>query len=305
MKISNKIKVALKVIAIVVLFSFLSYLLYKNYNSIRKYQFSINIPYLILSFILLFIATLSLPVIWYYITKSFRCNLSLKESVSTRLISEMGKYLPGRILGYGYLLIHYTDAGFDKKRVLNCSYYELLLSTTSGFIYFTIIMLFCNYEKLNEFKFIFILISLIFIIAMHPYLLQRISNIIYGLFKIDKLDYKIPYSKVIKFLFLYLLVWLIYGFAFFFFTKAFSPVQINKIVYISGAYAVSTFAGFLAFFIPAGLGAREGMLIFLLTGTLGLVPAIIVSIGSRIWMIIGDVLFFIIALLLSKKKISC
>jgi uncharacterized membrane protein YbhN (UPF0104 family) len=302
MKLSYKIKIALRFIAIIAVFILLFYYLNDNYNNIRKYQFNIDKSYLFYSFIFLFIAILLVPIIWYLITKSFGCNLSLKESIYIRLISQMGKYLPGRILGYGYLIIHYKDAGIDKKRVINSSFYELLLSTISAFIFFTITMCFYNYEKLNEFRFIFILTSLLSIIAIHPYILQKSTNYVYKFFKKEELDCKIAYGKVIEFLFLYLFDWLIFGFAFFLFAKAFSPIPIDKIIYISGAFAVSTFAGFMAFFLPAGLGAREGMLIFILTSILGFVPTIIVAIGSRIWMIVGDSLLFVAALILSRFK---
>jgi glycosyltransferase 2 family protein len=302
MKISNKIKIALKLILVAGVLSVLIYLLHDNYKNIKNYQFTIDKIYLFFSFLFLLFAIISITIIWYLITKSFKCNLSFKRSVLVRLISEIGKYLPGRILGYGYLLIHYKNAGKERKRVLNSSFYELLLSTISAFIFFTITLIFHNYEKLSEYKHIFILISFLSIVALHPYLLQKISNFAYKLVKKESTDCRISYFKVIQFLFLYLLVWLLFGIAFFLFIRAFTPIEFDKIIYISGVFAVSTFAGFMAFFLPAGLGAREGMIILLLTVLLGIVPTIVISIGSRIWMIIGDLVLFFIAIILSRFR---
>jgi hypothetical protein len=214
----------------------------------------------------------------------------------------MGKYLPGRILGYGYLIIHYNDAGRDKKRVLNSSFYELMLSTISAFIFFTITLCFFNYKKLNEFRYVFILISVLSIIALHPYPLNKILNYIFKLLKKDKYDYKITYSKLLKFLLFYLCVWILWGIAFFFFVNSFVSLPINNLIYISGVFAASTFVGFMAFILPAGLGARESMLIYFLTSLLGFIPSVVVSIGSRIWMICGDTVLFIAVIILSRLQ---
>jgi len=300
--ISQKSLYILKSTAVFAVLVLLLYYLKDNYNSLRIYNFEINKLFLISSFVVLLIAILLIPVIWYFLTRLLSCNLSFKESLTSRLISEIGKYLPGRVFGYGYLIMHYKNAGIKQKRVLNCSVYELLLSTISAFIFFTITLFFNHYQKLSEFKLFFILISIISIIALHPYFLQRILN--YGLtfFKKEIIKSKISYSKVIALLFLYVFTWALFGVAFFLFTNAFTTVPLDKIVYISGVFAVSTFAGFLAFFLPAGIGAREGMLIFLLTGILGTIPTLIISIGSRAWMILADLLLFLIALIITKFR---
>ena len=96
---------------------------------------------------------------------------------------------------------------------------------------------------------------------------------------------------------LYLLFWLIFSLAFFLFVRAFTEVTFADIPYLSGSFALSTFTGFMAFFLPAGLGAREGLLIFLLGAATGNTIAIVVSIGSRLWLIAADIFLFFIAVI--------
>jgi hypothetical protein len=275
----------------------LIYYLYKNYNELKQFTINVDYIYLPISFLLLLAASIILPVVWYLITKNLDCSLNFKETIRIRLISEIGKYIPGRVFGYGYLIIHYTNAGKDQLKVLNSSVYELYLATFSSFLFFTIIHLFTSFEIVDRYKLIFIIVSILGILSLHPILFQKISDIFCKIIKKERLVFNISYARILVILLSYTTYWLIFSLAFFFFVRAFTDIHFTSITYISGSFAISTFAGFLAFFMPAGLGAREGVLIYLLSILTGNSLAIIISISSRIWIILGDIVWFFGAIL--------
>jgi len=276
----------------------LIYLISKNLNEIKEHRFNVNIIYLVPAFILLLASLFLLPILWYLITNVLKCNLRFFQTIRIRFISEIGKYIPGRILGYGYLMLQYNEAGKDKIRVLNSTIYELYLSTFSAFLFFTLILMFTSFQILDNFKTGFIVIAILGIISLHPWFFQKLSDIICKIFKKDKIQYQIKFTKIIFLLALYQAFWIILSLAFYFFVKAFTEIDFTQIGYLSGSFAISTFAGFMAFFLPAGLGAREGLLIYLLGFTTGNPLAILISIGSRLWLILTDSILFLIALLL-------
>lgn len=305
---SSQLKSILKIVILIGVLLLLVYLIRDNYYEIKQYDFNFHIFYLAASFVMLLIVIVIQPVIWYIITRNLDCNLGFSESVRLRLISEIGKYIPGRVFGYGYLLLRYKEAGKPQIKLLNSSFYELFLSSFSALCFFTITFLFTYYEVFNTYRIGFIAVCFLGVISLHPYFFKKMSDVFCKIFKKEKLIYKFSYLKILSLLVLYLAYWIIFSLAFFLFVRAFTDIGFVSMPYISGAFAISSFAGFMAFFLPAGLVAREGLLIFLLGALTGNVTAIIISIGSRIWLIIADIVLFVAALVsqffVQKKAIS-
>ncbi len=54
--------------------------------------------------------------------------------------------------------------------------------------------------------------------------------------------------------------------------------------FASTAFAAAYLAGYIAIFAPAGIGVREGSLVFLLTPTLGPSPAFVLAALQRVWL---------------------
>lgn len=287
----------LKAISGIFVFALLIFYIIKNYKELQHYSVNFNFKYLLASFMLLLVAGLIVPITWYLITKSISCSLDFKKSLRVRLQSEIGKYIPGRIFGYGYLIVYYKDAGKDQVKVFNSSIYELYLATFSSFLFFTIIHFFTSFKLVDSYRLVFIILSVLGILSLHPGVFRKISDLICKIIKKDRLVFKVSYARILGILLLYLCYWLIFSLAFFLFTKAFIDIHLINITYISGTFAISTFAGFLAFFLPAGLGAREGVLVYLLGILTGNTTAIIIAISSRIWIILGDIVLFIGAFL--------
>lgn len=275
----------------------LVFILRKNLRELDQYNYQVNGFYLLASFIILVIATLALHTNWYFITKTLECNLELRKSLTVRIKSEIGKYIPGRVLGYGYLIVYYKGEGKNQLRVLSSSFYELYLSTFSSFLYFTLIHIFISFKLLDPFRFLFIIISIIGILCLLPVFFQKLSDLFCRLFKKERITYKISFSGSLVLLLLYLGYWFLFSLAFFLFVKAFTDIRFLDIFYLSGSFAISAFAGFMAFFLPAGIGAREGALVYLLGILTGNAMAVIISISSRIWIILGDIVLFTGALI--------
>jgi uncharacterized membrane protein YbhN (UPF0104 family) len=87
----------------------------------------------------------------------------------------------------------------------------------------------------------------------------------------------------------YGLSWIVLGIAFVVFVNAFVPGVWQHAVRIAGIVAASYLVGFL-FFTPAGIGVREGVMIPLLAAVMPLPAALLISITSRIWFTIGELL---------------
>jgi uncharacterized membrane protein YbhN (UPF0104 family) len=82
--------------------------------------------------------------------------------------------------------------------------------------------------------------------------------------------------------FLYLVVWGLYGLAFWTTGRALFAVPASDIPRYIGVFALAWLAGLVAFFAPGGIGVREAVIAALLAGPLGQADAIVLAATSRI-----------------------
>ena len=81
----------------------------------------------------------------------------------------------------------------------------------------------------------------------------------------------------------YLLTWIVLGGSFHLFLTAVTDVPPNSFWAVTGIFAASYLAGFLAVFVPGGLGVREGALAVLLAAYIPASIAIAIAFLARIW----------------------
>jgi uncharacterized membrane protein YbhN (UPF0104 family) len=86
------------------------------------------------------------------------------------------------------------------------------------------------------------------------------------------------------------LPWLAYGIAFWLFGLALLGDAAPGLLPASAAFIGSYVAGIIAVFAPGGLGVREAALVALLSPVVGPAPALLLAIGSRLWLVALEIL---------------
>jgi glycosyltransferase 2 family protein len=91
--------------------------------------------------------------------------------------------------------------------------------------------------------------------------------------------------------------WLIYGFAFWLFSRALLGPSRSPSVWVAiTSYVASYLVGLLAVFAPGGIVVREGAIVALLTPSIGYQAAVILALASRLWQVAIEVAAACIAL---------
>ncbi len=94
---------------------------------------------------------------------------------------------------------------------------------------------------------------------------------------------------------LYLPVWLVFGASFWLVAHGLVQVSPADLGFYTGAFAVAWLAGLLAVYAPGGLGVREAVLVALLSSRIGAADALVVAAGSRLSMLLADVVLAALA----------
>jgi glycosyltransferase 2 family protein len=245
-----------------------------------------------------------------YLTKSFVWTQTLKfkahpigykSGVISVGLAELGKYIPGKlwiIFGRaGYVSENYS---YKLKDTSYISFYTQILTIWTGLLIGAIGFLFIPIPEKWTIIFIagFIMLTLVLFVPALQDLFLKLIN------KIFKKNNKLPVIRVNELLRLvpyYLFDWMIRITGFALLLAALSP-DFFKLIFLPG-YPLSITLGILAVIAPGGLGVREGVLFFWLhQGGLSVETATTISLVTRLWMLMGEILIFAFSFVLKRTS---
>jgi uncharacterized membrane protein YbhN (UPF0104 family) len=95
---------------------------------------------------------------------------------------------------------------------------------------------------------------------------------------------------------LYIAGTLITGVSYFFIAQAvYAPLQWSDMLYVVGASSIASAVSLLAVFAPGGIGVREGVQVVFFTALMPIDVAVVVSVLMRLWSLLVDLLFYVVA----------
>jgi uncharacterized membrane protein YbhN (UPF0104 family) len=293
----------LQIAVILVIFYFLLKGLVSNWNQVREYEWEFDYWLLGISSVLIISLYLLWVEIWRRILKRGGNILSFKKMFKIWFVSNLGRYLPGKVwsfLGMMYLL---EKEGVAKGKGLSVAILAQALSVLSGLL---VALLFLRYSYYQRFfaktpamtVVILLLIMGIVVLVFYPKLLEGIINLALRTFKKEEISLNFKPQDMLFYISLYSGSWFLFGFIFWVFIKSITPVSLDIYLSLTGAFAGSFTLGFLAVFAPGGIGVREGILVVLLSNFFPTPVATLISLVSRVWITLAEVLCSCVALAL-------
>jgi uncharacterized membrane protein YbhN (UPF0104 family) len=289
---------------ILIIFFFLGKTLFRNLGEVSIHRWSLKLPFLILSFLCVTINLAIASYAWKRILSFFQITLPLEQSFKIMSASGMGKYIPGKVWQY-----------------LSQIYLGQKVGLPKGVTFFSMVLLFIAYNLVGILLFLFSLffwrrfspflisaLLLIFIsissFIFYPPILNQVFKILLHLFKKKSLPIKARFDQTLKLLLILIVDWLIFGIGVYLLVNSFYSINFDQTVILCGIFAISVISGILSFFVPAGLGVREGVQSYLLSLFLPISMAILISLAMRVWMTLGELACFLIALKIKKPELT-
>lgn len=216
--------------------------------------------------------------------------------------SWLGRYIPGTapwILGKIYFA---SKQGISKNKLAVSSLLEGGLQVNVVLILSLLILSFDS--RLNiidiRLKFLMIAIAIVGIISLTPRVFNKIVSITYKLLKKKTLDeeHLADGKTILTGAGLYTIGAVISGISFFYMAKAVFPdLLYSDALFVIGTASLAGAVSMLAVFTPSGLGVREGIQLALLSLIMPTELALVVTVFTRLWSIVTDLLFFGLATL--------
>lgn len=304
MKFSISIKKLITFIIIILVFFFFGWFVLRNLAKVNWQEIKINIWVFIVSVLFFLCSSFIGSYAWYKNLSAMAQKINYWYGIKVIALSQFGKYLPGKIWAIGGRVILAKKYGVRELESSATVLIEEISYFLSAMVLF-LVSLGCYRKEVIPsvvyLAFLFIPLSLLF---LHPKILQKILSFGARLGKMNLELKDLDLKRVIYSYFLYFLSLLIQSTGFFFLIKSIHPVSFNSFFGIIGAYSLAWALSFIIIFIPAGLGIREGILVFFLKFFIPLPMATLISIFSRLWVTLGEVLLFLIALSIKEKTIK-
>ncbi|MGE5327866.1 MAG: lysylphosphatidylglycerol synthase domain-containing protein [Thiobacillus sp.] len=220
--------------------------------------------------------------------------------------SWMGRYIPGTapwILGKIYFA---SKHGISKNKLAVSSLLEGGLQINVVMIISAVILAFDARLSVinNNIKLLMALAVIAGCVSMTPAVFNRIVSFAYKIIRGKELEkeHLADAKTILKGVALYSIGAIISGVGFFFMAKAVFPsLAYSNALFVIGAASLAGAVSMLAVFAPSGLGVREGIQLALLSLIMPTEYALVVTVFTRLWSIILDIIFFGMAALLNPK----
>lgn len=283
----NKIPL-FKVFFVIIIFLFISSYVLKNLDELKGADISFNFYYLTAALLLTVVYVFNYSLIWQYITIKNGCSIELRKAIAIRVYSEFGKYIPGRALGLAMALFFYDREKKSKKVVGYCLFLEYLATLLGAIFVFLCSVFFVDIDAFERYKSVTVVLMGVFFVMIHPKILERCVNTVLKRTEYDAVVFDIAYVQVLIITLLNVINWVLLGIAFFLFINSVYSIPTGHFMYIMGLLTLASFSGLIAIFTPAGLGVREGIMIFLLAAIIPKTVAGVISIGSRLLIVAAE-----------------
>ncbi len=262
--------------------------LYSNWNKVSGYHWNFSYGFLAASMLMFWLLQGLLALGWMFILKKLGVNIGFAKALKINSVSQLGKYLPGKVWLMAYKVYRCGKDGIAKRITFTSTIYENVLLITSGMLLVPFFLLQWQIIQFNRFILPSFGLMLAGLIVVHPAIFGRIANWILLKLKREPIGVIPHYASILLLLGFYLIYWLFVGIAFFLFFNSIHTFAFNDILNITGDVVFSSLAGFLAIFAPAGLGVREGVMALLLSHYVPMPVAIMLSLAHRIWVTISE-----------------
>ncbi|MGU3410063.1 YbhN family protein [Microbacterium sp. M1A1_1b] len=219
----------------------------------------------------------------------FRVRLAAAASIF--FVGQLGKYIPGGVWSIAAQAELGRAHGLARTGSAVASLASMLVSMVTAALVGIVALLASASDGLAHYWWLVVVVA-IGLVALTPPVLGRLIALALRLLRRPPEAVALTWTGTAASMAWSVVMWLLYGIQATFVLHAFGADSPSVFAVSTGAYAVAWLVGFLVVVAPAGLGAREGVLVLLLASVAS--PsggaALALAVVSRVFMTIGDVL---------------
>jgi uncharacterized membrane protein YbhN (UPF0104 family) len=269
-------------VIVLLIFGLMFRTVYVGWQEIVAYEWDLDWPALLIAFALMLASTALYAYLWKMILERLGAPLNYGKSYRIYYLSQLGRYIPGKIWSVLGLVYLSDKEGVSKAISATSVILQLLLQIVSGVIVFAITLPFWRNAGAGTGLYALIVLLPAGLILLHPALLSRGLNLALRITGQPGIQPNWGYGFLLGQLGLWGLFWLVNGVAQYFLIGSIYPSSIPSLPVLAGIFAISWVAGFLSLVTPSGLGVMEGTLALLLAFYFPAAVATVIALWTRL-----------------------
>lgn len=226
---------------------------------------------------------------WRAMTAATGTRLPVAAASSVFFVGQLGKYVPGGVWSIAAQAELGRAHGLARTTSAAASLASMLVSMVTAALVGIVGLLVGAPDGLATFWWL-ALVAALGLVALVPPVLARLIALAMRLLRRPRQVVTLSWGATTASIAWSAAMWLAYGVQATTVLRAFGADGPAVPPLATGAYAVAWLVGFLVVVAPAGLGAREGVLVLLLGPVAGVSGALALAVVSRALMTLGDVL---------------
>lgn len=272
--------------------------IYKNWGEIRQYGFHLDLPNLLLSFVLFVLVFLAAGIGWGLVLRSLGVSWKMAETLRVWFYSQVTRWIPGNV--WSMLTLVYLSRGIPKSTALLGGVLGLVFNMVASLLTVLLFLPWWPAEIARDSSLLLLILPLLFVgvLGARPVLVNRLcdnrlSRALLRLVRQEGLLGELPRptlgrKELFTILTYFVLYWCLSGVAFYSFVNSIAPLPPSLLPPCILIFAFSWIVSFLAFLTPGGLGVKESVTAVMLGNYIPLGVAAIISLALRIWMILAE-----------------
>lgn len=275
---------------------FLAWYLITNWRRVAEYDWTVDWPRLLASAALLALAYSGYVGLWRHVLARMGSALSMVDAHRVWYLANMGRYVPGKVVqtvGLAYMVR--AKGGSPVAAIASAAVAQTFVVATGGAVAALALP-----ETANGGRGLYVagaaFAAAVLVVLLTP-AFDALLRLALRLARRPELYVPVPWTERAGLAAGYFTLTVVTGLAFWLFLTSVAPVEADAVWALIGVYAAGYVAGWLAFFVPGGLGVREGVYALLLALYIPPTAAVAAAVLARIWSTAVEVV--VVAILLA------
>lgn len=228
---------------------------------------------------------------WKVVLSDLGSDLKLGPATAIFGLSQVGKYMPGGVWNIVAAAELGTDHDIPRRRSVAAMAVTVLISIVSGSALGAMAFALAPAGALSGWSYV-AWAAPVFLVLLLPPVLNRCIDMAFRVLKRPALEQRLSGRGTLAATLWAVLAWVLVGVQVWIVGVDLGMTPDARTLSLAvGGYALAWVIGFIIFFVPAGAGAREGVLIAILAGTLPSAAILLLVIVSRLLLTVVDFLF--------------
>ena len=265
--------------------AFLAVYLARNWSEVTAHPWRIHWARMALATLCVLLAYSAFVLCWRRILGHLGGQLSPRDAHRVWYIGNLARYVPGKVLqlaGTAYLA---RAKGVSPVLTVSASLTSQLFVLAAGLVVAAATLpelaAAAGSGAVWPIGFAVAALLLLFVLTPALDLAFRMALRVIGR---GEYHQAVPAGERIVLLAVNLAAWLVFGTGFWLFVRAVAPLEGDTLVSMIGISAAGYVGGYLAVFVPGGLGVREGLYALLLAAYVPPTMAVAIAIFCRLWL---------------------